>query len=173
MFDTMTLTKAGGAFCGALLVFLLGKWAAEIVYATEAGGHGEEHAQAYVIETDEDEGGAAEEEEGPDFATLLASADVDSGARVFGKCKACHKIDGSNATGPYLDGVVGRAVGGVDGYSYSGALVEVAETWTPENLNAFIEDPKGFAPGTKMSFAGIRKAGDRADLVAYLQSISE
>lgn len=170
MFDTMTLTKAGGAICGTLLVFLLGNWAAELIYSTESGGHGEEHAQAYVIDTgvEEDTGPA---EDGPDFATLLASADVEKGSKVFGKCKACHKIDGSNATGPHLDGVVNRAVDAVDGYSYSGALEEHFDAWTPENLNAFLENPKKSAPGTKMSFAGLKKAQDRADLVAYLQSI--
>ena len=171
MFDTMTLTKIGGAFCGSLLVFLLGNWVAEELYST-GGGHGGEHAQAYVIETGEDDSGAAEEE-GPDFATVLASADVESGARVFGKCRACHKIDGSNATGPHLDGVVNRAVGSVDGFAYSGAMAAVAETWTPENLNGFLENPRGFAPGTKMTFSGLRKVEDRADLVAYLQSITE
>ncbi|WP_407494496.1 c-type cytochrome [Pseudooceanicola sp. MF1-13] len=172
MFDTMTLTKAGGAICGTLLVFLLGNWAAELLYTTETGGHGDEEiAQAYVIETGEEDTGAAEEE-GPDFATLLASADVEAGSKVFGKCKACHKIDGSNATGPHLDGVVGRAVGTVDGFSYSGSMSAVWETWTPEALNAFLESPRNAAPGTKMSFAGLRKVEDRADLVAYLQSIS-
>ncbi|GGE42267.1 cytochrome c [Primorskyibacter flagellatus] len=171
MFDTMTLTKVGGAICGALLVFLLGNWAAELLYSTEAGGHGEEHAQAYVIEVEDAGDAGAAEEEGPDFATLLASADVDAGAKVFGKCKACHKIDGSNATGPHLDGVVGRAVDAVDGFAYSGALEEHFDTWSPENLNVFLENPKGAAPGTKMSFAGLKKAQERADLVAYLQSL--
>ena len=171
MFDTMTMTKAGGAFCGALLVFLLGNWVAETLYATEAGGHGEEHAQAYVIEVEDAGDAGAAEEEGPDFATLLASADVDSGSKVFGKCKACHKIDGSNATGPHLDGVVDRAVGAVDGFSYSGAMAAVFDSWTPENLNVFLESPRQAASGTKMSFAGLRKAEDRADLIAYLQSL--
>ena len=171
MFDTMTLTKIGGALCGALLVFLLGNWAAEIVYSTESDGHGDDVAQAYVIDTGADEEAGGAEEEGPDFATLLASADVDAGSKVFNKCKACHKIDGTNATGPHLDGVVGRAVDAVDGYAYSGALAKVADVWSPENLDGFLERPKGFAPGTKMSFAGLRKAEDRADLVAYLQSL--
>ncbi len=140
MFDTMTLTKAGGALCGTLLVFLLGNWAAEILYATEAGGHGgEEYQQAYVIETGEEDAGAA--------------------------------IDGSNATGPHLDGVVNRAVGTVDGFSYSGAMAAVFDTWTPEHLNTFLESPKGAAPGTKMSFSGLKKAEDRANLVAYLESL--
>lgn len=170
MFDTMTLTKAGGAFCGMLLVFLLGNWAAETLYST-SGGHGDDHAQAYVIDTGESDDAGAAADEGPDFATLLASADVTAGAKVFGKCKACHKIDGSNATGPHLDGVVDRAVGGADGFSYSGAMAAVFETWSPDNLNAFLENPKKATPGTKMSFAGLKKAEDRANLVAYLQSI--
>ncbi|SCM69795.1 c-type cytochrome [Donghicola eburneus] len=170
MLDTMTFTKVLGGFCGAFLIFLLGKWVAEEVYAM-GGGHGDEHAQGYVIEV-ADAGGAAEEEEGPDFATLLASADAGKGERVFKKCAACHKVDGSNATGPHLDGVVGREIDAVAGFSYSGALEAVGETWTAENLNHFLENPKGAAPGTAMGFAGLKKVEDRADLIAYLQSIS-
>ncbi|MCA0918988.1 c-type cytochrome [Pseudooceanicola nanhaiensis] len=169
MFDTMTMTKVLGGFCGALLVFLLGKWAAEEMY-TISGGHGAEHAQAYVIDTGSAEGGAAAAE-GPAFEEVFASADAGAGARVFNKCKACHKIDGSNATGPHLDGVVGRAIDSVDGFGYSGALEQVGETWTPENLNHFLENPKGAAPGTKMSFAGLPKVEDRANLIAYLQGL--
>ena len=169
MFDTMTATKIVGGFCGALLVFLLGNWVAESIYA--GGGHGDDHAQAYVIEVAEDTSGGGEEE-GPAFEELFASADADAGSRVFGKCKACHKIDGSNATGPHLDGVVGRAVDAVDGYAYSGALEEHFDVWSPENLNAFLINPKSAAPGTKMSFAGLRKAEDRADLIAYLATLN-
>ena len=170
MFDTMTLTKIVGAVCGSLLVLLLGKFAAENIYAM-GGGHGEDHAQGYVIATDD---GAEEEvvEEGPSFEELLASADAGAGERVFNKCKACHKIDGSNATGPHLDGVVGREVDAVADFNYSGALEQVVDVWTPENLDHFIANPQGFAPGTAMNFAGISKESDRADLIAYLQSIS-
>jgi cytochrome c len=170
MLDTMTFTKVLGGFCGAFLIFLLGKWVAEEVYAM-GGGHGDEHAQGYVIEV-ADAGGAAEEEEGPDFATLLASADAGKGERVFKKCAACHKLDGEDATGPHLNGVIDRAIGSVAGFNYSGALSAVGDVWSPENLNAFLENPKGTAPGTSMGFAGLRKVEDRADLVAYLQSIS-
>ncbi|SEP10361.1 cytochrome c [Salinihabitans flavidus] len=172
MFDTMTFTKILGAFCGALLVFLLGKWAAETLYHT-GGGHGDEQ-QAYVIEVDDagDGDDAAEAEDEPTFEELLASADPDKGQRVYNKCRACHKIeDGENATGPHLYGVVGRDVGSVDGFNYSGSLVAVADVWTPENLSAFLENPSGFAPGTRMSFAGLRSAEDRADVIAYLEGI--
>ena len=172
MLDTMTMTKIGGALCGALLIFLLGNWVAESLYSME-GGHDGEHTQAYVIDTgaSESTGGAAEE--GPDFVTVLASADVEKGAKVFGKCKACHKLEaGANGTGPTLHAVVGRAVDSVAGFGYSGALAAVAQTWDPEALNGFLENPKKYAPGTKMGFAGLPKVEDRANLIAYLATIN-
>ncbi|MEY4695772.1 MAG: hypothetical protein RIT14_200 [Pseudomonadota bacterium] len=175
MFDTMTMTKVTGAVCGSLLVYLLGAWAAESLYHVGVEAHGEEEvAQAYVIDTGADEAAAGEEtaEAGPDFATLLASADAAAGEKVFAKCKSCHKIDGSDATGPHLNGVVDRAKAASAGYAYSEALLAMAgDTWTPDNLNNFLENPKGYAPGTKMSFAGLPKPEDRANLVAYLATL--
>lgn len=172
MFDTMTLTKIVGAVCGSLLVLLLGKFAAESIYSM-GGGHGEDHAQGYVIETGNGDGATEEvADAGPTLEELLASADAGAGARVFNKCKACHRVDGSNATGPHLDGVVGRTVDSVDGFGYTGSLEKVADVWTPENLDHFLTNPQGFAPGTAMNFAGLPKAKDRADLIAYLQSVS-
>ena len=171
MFDTMTITKVGGALCGALLIFLLGKWGGELLFHV-GGGHGEDHASGYVIQVD-DGAEPEEEEEVVDVATILAEGDAGKGERVFNKCKACHKLeDGANATGPHLFGVVGRGIGAVDGFGYSGALSEQgADAWTPETLYAFLEDPKGWAPGTSMSFAGLNKADDRADLIAYLSTV--
>jgi cytochrome c len=168
MFDTMTLTKITGAVCGAFLVFLMGSWAAEAIYGPEKVKHGEEHAQAYSIEV---VAAAPEEgaEEEVDFATLLASADPAVGEKVFGKCASCHKVDGSDGTGPHLNGVVDRAKGSVAGFGYSDSMLSVAsEAWTPENLNGFLEDPKGYLAGTSMGFAGLPKAEDRANLIAYL-----
>lgn len=176
MFDTMTLTKVLGAFCGALLIYLLGAWAAESLYHTGPKGKGEGYAkQAYTIEVEGNDSSAeAEVEDGPSLEELLAAADIEKGAKVYSKCKACHKVNaGENATGPYLYGVVGRAVGSVEGYGYSGNLVAVADTWTPENLDGFLANPKGFAPGTKMSFSGLKKATDRANLIAYLDSLDD
>ena len=172
MFDTMTMTKAVGAVCGAFLVLLLGKWAAEIIYHTGGGHGGEEHAAGYVIVVEEGGDTGGDVEEGPSFDELLASADVAKGEKVFSKCKACHKLeDGANSTGPHLFGVVGRNVGAVDGFGYSGALSAVAEVWTQEDLNEFLANPKGYAPGTSMGFAGLKKAADRANLIAYLETI--
>ncbi len=169
MFDTMTFTKIMGGLCGTFLVFLLGKWAAEEIYHV-GGGHGDEHEAAYVIEVDEGEGdGGGEEEEAVTLASLYSEADVGAGERVFGKCKACHQAEeGANGVGPYLYGVVGRDVDAVDGFSYSGALEEAADVWTPENLFAFLEDPKGYAPGTTMGFNGLPKPEDRANVIAFL-----
>ena len=172
MFDTMTLTKILGAVCGTFLIFLLGNWAAESIYHVGPEGHGdgEEVAQAYVIDTGVDESAGGDEPE-VDFAALVAAADPADGESVFKKCAACHKLDGSNGTGPHLDGVVGRDIGSVAGYAYSGILEELPGNWDANELNHFLESPKGFAPGTKMTFNGLRKVEDRAELVAYLQSI--
>jgi cytochrome c len=168
MFDTMTLTKVTASLCGALLFFLVGGWAADALYSPKTGGHGEEMAQAYSIDTGEAE---AEEvvEEGPDFVTVFASADAAAGEKVFGKCKACHKLDGSNGTGPHLNGIVNKAKHSSEGFSYSdAAMAVVGQVWTPENLNAFLTNPKAYLPGTKMSFAGLPDVEDRANLIAYL-----
>lgn len=169
MFDTMTFTKVAGGVCGALLVFLLGKWAAEELY--HVGGHGKGEA-AYVIEVEETEVASAEEE--VPFEEILAAADVAKGKRVFNKCSACHKLnDGDNGVGPHLYAVVGRDIQAADGFSYSGALAEAGDVWTAENLNAFLENPSKWAPGTSMGFAGLKKVEDRANVIAYLDSIGE
>ena len=171
MLDTMTFTKIVGSFCGALLIFLLGKWAAETLYHV-GGAHGEEVA-VYVIETGEEEASTEEVVE-VNFDTMIETADAGAGERVFGKCRACHKLEaGENAAGPYLYNVVGRDVGAAQGFNYSGALSAVADVWTPENLYYFLENPRGWAPGTSMGFAGLNKSEDRQNLIAYLATFSE
>ncbi|WP_293446747.1 cytochrome c family protein [Planktotalea sp.] len=170
MFDTMTLTKILGAGCGALLLFLMGSWAAEELYHT-GGGHGDDHAQGYVIEVP-DSGAAVEEVVSVDIATLMLDADVAKGEKVFGKCKACHKLeDGANGTGPHLFNAVDRAIGSVDGYGYSTVLAELGGAWGYAELDGFLENPKGYAKGTKMGFSGLKKATDRANLIAYLETV--
>jgi cytochrome c len=171
MFDSMTITKIGAAVCGALLFFMLGGWAAESLYHT--GGHvkhGEEAAQAYSIEVASAE--PAVEEEVVDFAVIMASADAAAGEKVFGKCKACHKLDGTDGTGPHLNGIVGKAKHASEGFAYSEAALAVTDQfWTPENLNAFLTNPRGYLPGTKMSFAGLAKIEERANVIAYLATV--
>lgn len=174
MFDTMTITKAGGALCGTLLVYLLGAWGAELIYHG-AGGHDEDHVMAYVIEPEGGEGAVEEEVAEVDFEVLYASADAAEGEGLWRGCQACHQLEqGANGTGPYLYGVVGRDVGTAEGYAaYSGALSEAADVWTPENLYGFLENPKGWAPGTSMGYNGMRKSEDRVNLIAYLDSLDD
>ena len=168
MFDTMKFTMITASICGALLVFLLLKWAGEELF--HVGGHYGEQ-QAYVIDTDEED--VAEAVEEVPFATLMASADLGSGEKVFRKCSACHKLeDGANATGPHLYGVVGRAKASVDGFGYSGALAGLDGEWSIDNLSAFLEKPSAYVAGTSMNFAGLSKPQDRADLIAYLESVA-
>ncbi len=176
MIDTMTGTKIVGGFCGMFLVFLLGDWAAETLYHVGGAGHGKEHAQAYVIDTGESEvaegdGSAVAE---ISFSEVYVTADAAAGERLFKACRACHKLeDGKNGTGPHLFNIVGRTVAAADEFNYSGALAAVVESWGPDELNAFIENPKGYAPGTKMAYRGMRDIEDRANLIAWLESIGD
>ena len=169
--DSMEINKLVGAAVGALLIFLGANFFSELYYeGPGGGGHGEAN-YAYAIDAEEDHG-AEEVEETVDIMALMASADIEKGAKVFGKCKACHKLEeGVNGTGPSLYGVVGRGIGAMDGFGYSGTLAEMGGDWNPEELSAFLEKPKDYAPGTKMSFAGLKKPEDRADLIAYLDSL--
>lgn len=168
MFDTMTITKVLGATCGSLLVFLLTAWAAESLYG-QGEGHGEGHEQSYVIDTGAAAAPTETAEEGPAFDVVYAAADAAAGEKVFGKCKACHKIDGGDAVGPHLNGVVGRVMASMPSFPYSETLVGMGSgSWTPEELNHFLTNPKVYAPGTKMSFAGLPKIEDRANVIAYL-----
>ena len=174
MFDTMTLTKATGAVCGALLVYLFGAWAADGLYTIGHEAHGDEVVQAYSIEVAGAE--STEEaavEEGPAFDVVLASADAGAGEKVFGKCKACHKLDGTDGVGPHLNGVVNRPKGSIAGFGYSDAMMaNAANSWSPENLNGFLENPKEYMPGTKMAFAGLGKVEERANVIAYLSTLN-
>ena len=172
MFDTMTLTKIVGGFCGALLVFLLGGWAAEAIYHGAEGGHGEDHAQGYLIEVADAGGEDVSAEAEVPFEEVFASADASAGEGVFRNCRSCHALEpGENGTGPTLYGVVDRPVSSIEGFNYSGALVQVADVWTPENLNGFLANPREYAPGTAMSYSGLRSVEDRANLIAYLATI--
>ncbi|WGH79486.1 c-type cytochrome [Jannaschia ovalis] len=172
--DTMTFTKAGGAFCGALLIFLLGAWGAESLYHVGSDGHGEDHAMGYEIEvaSAEDDAAPAEAEPEIPFEEVFVNASAADGEGLWRQCAACHKLEqGENGTGPYLYGVVGREIGAAEGYSYSDALAGKGEAWTPENLNGFLLNPKEWAPGTKMAYRGMSDIEDRANLIAYLETI--
>ncbi len=105
-----------------------------------------------------------------------ASADVDKGAKVFKKCKACHTTEagGKNKVGPNLSGIVGKAAGTVEGFKYSKAMAAAAAdglVWDEANLDAFLKKPKKFIKKTKMSFGGVKKDSQRADLIEYLGTL--
>ncbi|MEM7641176.1 MAG: c-type cytochrome [Pseudomonadota bacterium] len=173
--DTMTITKAGGSICAALLVFLLGAWGAESLYHVGSHGHDDEHTAGFVIAVDDGEEAEAVDDE-PDvpFEEIYAVASAEAGERLWRQCSACHRLeDGANGTGPYLYNVVGREKHAAEGYAYSDALLSQDGAWTPENISAFIENPSEYAPGTKMAYRGMDDVEDRASLIAYIATFSE
>ncbi len=106
---------------------------------------------------------------GPAFA----QGDAAAGEKVFNKCKACHQVgaDAKNRVGPVLNGIVGAEIASVADFSYSDVFLEMKAdgfTWTDENLSAYLTDPKAVAPGGKMSFAGLRKEEEIANVIAYM-----
>ncbi len=113
-------------------------------------------------------------------ATPVAAADpalVADGEKVFKKCAACHKVGegAKNSTGPILNGIVGEKAGIVEGFKFSKAMLEAGEkglVWDATTLDAYLADPKGYVPGNKMSFAGLKKAEDRAAVIAYLSTFT-
>lgn len=119
------------------------------------------------------EGGAAAE---VPIETLLAKADPAAGEKVFAKCAACHTATkgGANGIGPNLYGVVGEAIGqGAGGFAFSDALKSKGGTWNFDLLSQWLTSPRKFAEGTKMTFAGLSKGEDRANVIAYLNSQSD
>ncbi|MEO0342044.1 MAG: c-type cytochrome [Pseudomonadota bacterium] len=182
--DTMFWTRVMGGLCGSLLFFLMVNWGAEELY--HVGGHDYAHDDAHsdddhgedkktalawiVVEEINDPGDPIETVEVA-FEEVFATADAGAGERVWGKCRSCHKLgDGENGTGPHLHQILDRQIAAVAEYNYSNSLADLSgEAWTAENLNGFIENPRGWAPGTKMSFNGISSVEDRANLIAYLE----
>lgn len=124
----------------------------------------------YEVQGVEQEGGAAAAAEKP-FAFYMSQADAGKGEDVFKKCAACHNADkgGANALGPNIYGVVGDAVAtGRGGFPFSDALKSKGGKWDFDSLNAWLTSPKAYAPGTKMTFAGLSNPQDRANVIAYL-----
>lgn len=101
------------------------------------------------------------------------AGDADKGSKVFKKCAACHAVgpDAKNKVGPELNGIVGRTTATAPDFKYSDAMKakgDEGHVWTVEELDAYLADPKGFIPGNKMAFPGLRKEDERADVIAYL-----
>ncbi|KAK0333787.1 MAG: c-type cytochrome [Pseudomonadota bacterium] len=126
----------------------------------------------YAIEGVEVEGEGGGDS-GPGLNTLLASADVAAGEKVFAKCAACHTVNqgGANGIGPNLYATVGEGIGqGKGGFAFSEALKSKGGEWSFDNLDHWLKSPREFAPGTKMTFAGLSNPADRANLIAWLNT---
>lgn len=109
--------------------------------------------------------------------SFAGSGDPAAGEKLYGACKACHEIgEGAhNKVGPHLDGIIGRKAAAIEGFRYSGAMEKAADeglVWSVESLDAYLQKPREFIPGNRMSFRGMSKEQDRADLIAWLQAMA-
>ena len=132
---------------------------------------------AYIVEGIEETASAVSEPaaEEPPLGVLLAAADAGKGEKVAKKCVSCHTFEqgGKNKIGPNLWSIVGRDRAGAEGFDYSTAISEAGGTWGYPELDAYLKKPATAIPGNKMTFAGLRKAVDRANIVAFLRMQSD
>ena len=167
-----------GALLGTVFVLMSVSIASEGIFHS-----GEPEKEGFAIVAAETGGEAAsgggEEAKGTPIATLLASADAAAGETVFKKCASCHTSEkgGPNKVGPNLWDVVNRPIASHEGFSYSAGMTTFSEghkvVWDFDHLNFFLEAPKKHVPGTAMGFAGLKKEDERANLIAYLRTLSD
>ena len=154
--SSFELNKIVGAVLLAVLVLVvIGKVGDNLVSTGDGDGHGKDKAVKEQV---------------------MITADVSAGKKVFAKCKACHTVqkDKKSGIGPNLWKVVNRKPGSVTQFKYSKAFQGIADKpWSYENLNAFLAKPKAYVKGTKMSFVGLKKVKDRANVIAFLRSLSD
>jgi cytochrome c len=169
--DSFELNKIIGAILGTLLFVMGVGFLAEGIYAPIANV-----GPSYDL-PEPAAGASATAATAPavPLATLLATADASEGASSAKKCQSCHDFTegGPNKTGPNLYDVVGRKIAGHPGFSYSDVLKShEADTWSYDELNKWLASPKGLMPGTKMTFVGIDDPVERANVLAYLRTLS-
>jgi cytochrome c len=173
--DSFELNKIMGAILGTCLGLLSLNIAANAIFhPTNPAKPGYEISVA--TQPPRDGGGAAPAAQDPPVSELIASADLARGETSHQKCIACHTFDkgGRNLVGPNLFGVLGREKGSVVGFNYSAGFKKAMKgPWTAQDLSDFVKNPKLAAPGTSMTFAGIPRASERADLILYLNSKSD
>ena len=173
--NSFEFNKIAGAVLGtALVVFGLNSLA-DTIYHSETP-----EKPGFAIQVAEAGTGAeattGEQQPAVSLGTLLASADAKKGEADVKQCQACHDFTkgGPNKTGPNLWGIVMRKHGSHEGFAYSDAMkAKSGEDWTYEDLNAFLTSPKTAVPGTKMAFGGVKKDQSRADILAYLATLSD
>jgi cytochrome c len=170
--DSFEINKILGALLFTCLVLLSLNIAAGAMYAPMKPAK-----PGMEVAVSEHAGGAEQAKAEPDepIEKLLASASVDKGANAAKKCQACHTFGKGepNRVGPNLYGVVGRPKGTEGGFDYSAGMKGKGGNWSVDDLNAFLANPKAFVPGTKMSFAGVPRGTERADVIAFLNSKSD
>ena len=184
----MELNKIAAAIILAGLIGMVTSKVTDMLYVTDAvaegAHHGEEHAEVkrgYTIEVADaghaGDAGPKKPTGAPDITAILAaSADVAAGQAFFDKrCATCHTAGKgeANKIGPNLYGVHNRAKASLGDFKYSSAMTEKGGSWTYENLNQFLYKPKKWLKGTIMAYAGISKDRDRADVIAYLHTLSD